>query len=404
MEDFINILSKILQVSEPWIIERIEVHHTSKTVNVFIDYEKGALFPCSKCKKPCKVHDSRYRTWRHLDICDYRCYLNIKTPRTTCPGDGIRVIEKMPFGRMNTHYSFQFDQLIMERIKNVAVSTLSRELGEPDNNLWRVFHHYIQNALTSIDCSKTIRIGIDEKSSQRGHRYVTIFTDLDTGGVIFVCEGKDESTLARFYEKLFELIGDPNNIKLICMDMSKSFISGQKEYFSWAEVVFDKFHIKKALNEAVDKVRKQEVVSNETLKKTKYLWLKNPCNLTSKQEDQLSGFLTEASTKTVKAYTCKLEFDQLWNVQYKAVEPLLTEWMQRSERLNLNPIDKFIKMIKNHYAGVLKAMKSLFTNALSEGLNSIFQLAKYRARGYRNIDNFINMIYFTGNDFKFYFH
>ena len=342
--------------------------------------------------------------WRHLDICDYCCYLNIKIPRTVCQNDGVKVIEKLPFARMNTHYSFQFEQLIMKRIKNVAVSTLAGEIGEPDNNLWRVFQHYIQEALNSIDCSKTIRIGIDEKSYKKGHKYVTIFTDLDKASVIFVCEGKDESTLARFYEKLFDMIGDPNNIKLICMDMSKSFISGQKEYFSWAEVVFDKFHIKKSLNEAVNKVRKQEVATNETLKNTKYLWLKNPCNLTSKQEDLLATFLAESSTNTAKAYTCRIEFDQLWNVQQNAVEPLLKQWMDRCESINLNPLNKFVNTIKNHYQGVIKAMKSLFTNALSEGLNSVFQLAKFRARGFRNIDNFINMIYFTGNDFKFKFH
>ena len=404
MIDFKDTLSKILQVSKPWKIENIEVHHPTKTVNVFIDYEKGTLFPCSKCKKASKVYDSTYRTWRHLDICDYRCYLNIKIPRTVCQNDGVKVIEKLPFARMNTHYSFQFEQLIMKSIKNVAVSTLAGEIGEPDNNLWRVFQHYIQKALDSIDCSKTIRIGIDEKSYKKGHKYVTIFTDLDKASVIFVCEGKDESTLARFYEKLFDMIGDPNNIKLICMDMSKSFISGQKEYFSWAEVVFDKFHIKKSLNEAVNKVRKQEVATNETLKNTKYLWLKNPCNLTSKQEDLLATFLAESSTNTAKAYTCRIEFDQLWNVQQNAVEPLLKQWMDRCESINLNPLNKFVNTIKSHYEGVIKAMKSLFTNALSEGLNSVFQLAKFRARGFRNIDNFINMIYFTGNDFKFKFH
>jgi len=404
MEDFTKVLTKILQVSEPWIIQDIKVHHASKTVNVFIDFERGAKFPCSKCNTLCKVHDSNYRVWRHLDICDYRCYLNIKIPRTTCKTDGVRVIEKHPFGRMSSHYSYKFEELILSRVRNVPVSALSREIGEPDNNLWRVFRNYILKALEKIDCSGTVRIGIDEKSSQRGHKYVTIFTDLETGNVIFVCEGKDESTLAQFYEKLFEMTGDPNFIKLICMDMSKSFISGQKEYFSWAEVVFDKFHIKKALNEAINKVRKQEVVCNETLKKTKYLWLKNPCNLTSKQESLLATFLRESSTNTAKAYTSKLEFDQLWSVQPNAVEPLLNEWMNRSEGLNLNPISAFVKTIKNHYQGVINGMKSFFTNAVSEGLNSVFQLAKFRARGFRNIDNFINMIYFLGNDFKFHFH
>ena len=404
MEDFLNILSKILEVRKPWIIEKIEVHHPTKTVNVFIDFEKDSMFECSKCKQPSKVYDSNYRTWRHLDICDYRCYLNIKIPRTTCKKDGVKVIDKLPFGRMNSHYSFKFEQLIMNRIRNTPVSTLSNEIGEPDNNLWRVFRHYIQKALINIDCSNTTKIGIDEKSYKKGHKYVTIFTDLDTGNVIFVCEGKDDSTLAQFYEKLFDMTGDPNYIKLICMDMSKSFISGQKEYFSWVEVVFDKFHIKKGLNEAIDKVRKKEVVNNESLKKTKYVWLKNPCNLNANQESLLASFLTECSTDTAKAYKAKLEFDQLWSVQQNAVEPLLNEWINRSLNLNLYPINKFIKTIKNHYDGVLKAMKTLFTNAVSEGLNSLFQLAKYRARGYRNVNNFINMIYFTGNNFKFDFH
>ena len=109
------------------------------------------------------------------------------------------------------------------------------------------------------------------------------------------------------------------------------------------------------------------------LKKTKYLWLKNPCNLTSKQEDLLASFLAESCTNTAKAYTCRLEFDQHWNVQPNAVEPLLNEWMNRSVSLNLNPINKFVNTIRNHYQGVLKAMKSLFTNALAEGLNSVFQ-------------------------------
>ena len=158
------------------------------------------------------------------------------------------------------------------------------------------------------------------------------------------------------------------------------------------------------MNDAVNKVRKHEVITNENLKKTKYIWLKNECNLTKKQSEKLKDFLNDATTNTDKAYTSKLEFDQLWNVQNNAVEPLLNNWMERASNLFLSPINTFVNTIKNHFDGVVNAMKSLDTNALAEGLNSLFQLAKSRARGFRNIDNFINMIYFLGNHFKFVFH
>lgn len=187
------------------------------------------------------------------------------------------------------------------------------------------------------------------------------------------------------------------------MDMSRSFISGSQEYFSAAKIVFDKFHIKKALNEAVDKVRKKEVVNCEQLKKTKYIWLKNSENLTTEQKSKLAIFLEEATTDTVKAYQLKTAFDQLWKMQQNAIEPTLGQWLIMVEKTLLKPMLSFAKTVKNHYQGIVNSMKSLVTNAIAEGLNSVFQLSKYRARGYRNLNNFIKMIYFLGNDFKFFF-
>jgi len=404
MDNFIEGLTKIISVSVPWKIREIVVSKPAKAVNVFIDYEGGTKFPCSQCNKLCLVHDSNYKVCRHLDLCDYRCYLNIKIPRTKCEDHGVRVIKEHPFGRQGSHYSYQFEKLIMNKVKDMPMSAISIEIGEPDNNLWRVFRYYINKWKSQIDCSKTYKICVDEKSYQKGHKYVTVFSDLSTGNVIYVCEDRDASTFAQFYEKLFELTGDPNYIKQICMDMSKSYIAGQKEYFSSAKLLFDKFHIKKSLNEAVNNVRKREVITNENLKMTKYIWLKNECNLTEKQSEQLKSFLNDTTTNTAKAYASKLEFDQLWYVQNNAVEPLLNNWMKRAKDLLLNPINTFVKTIKNHFDGVVNAMKSFDTNAVAEGLNSLFQLAKYRARGFRNIDNFINMIYFLGNRFKFDFH
>ena len=119
----------------------------------------------------------------------------------------------------------------MLKAKTISIRAMSLEIGEPDNNLWRVIHHYVKQGIASITCHKTTILGVDEKSYKKGHKYVSVFTELETGSVIYVCQGRDESVFARFYEELFNLCDDPNFIKKISMYMSKSYISGQKEYF-----------------------------------------------------------------------------------------------------------------------------------------------------------------------------
>ena len=116
----------------------------------------------------------------------------------------------------------------------------------------------------------------------------------------------------------------------------------------------------------------------------------------------LKEFMEECNTNTIKAYSLKAGFDQLWRVQPKAVIPLLEVWLKNAEQTYLEPIKTFINTIRNHYNGVINSMTTGLSNGLAEGINSIVQLTKSRARGYRNNNNFINMIYMLGNNFKFY--
>ena len=155
------------------------------------------------------------------------------------------------------------------------------------------------------------------------------------------------------------------------------------------------------LNKAIDKVRKMEVGQVEKLKKTKYLWLKNEWDLNEIETKMLKEFMQECNTNTVKAYSLKAGFDQLWNVQPKAVIALLEVWLDNAKQTYLEPIKTFVNTIKNNYKGVVNSMKTGLSNGIAEGINSIVQLTKSRARGFRNINNFINMIYMLGNDFKF---
>ena len=400
--EFDKALSSILEIKRPWFISELDVHKATKSVNVYINYEKGTTFKCPNCEQECKVHDSTYRVWRHLDIINYRCYLNIKIPRIRCDKHKVLVIDKIPWGRTNIHFTHLFEQEVMRLCLEMSMSAVAKYLGEIDTTMWSIFTYQIEKAKAKqLDFSELRKICVDETATKRGHNYVTIFSDGESGDVVFVTEGRKQETFGMLYEQLFEHMGDPNNIRQFIMDMSKSYKAGCEEYFSHSEIIFDRFHIKMGLNKAIDKVRKSEVGYVEKLKKTKYLWLKNEWDLNEIETKMLKEFMEECNTNTVKAYSLKAGFDQLWNVQPRAVVALLEAWVDKAKQTYLEPIKTFINTIKNNYNGVINSMKTGLSNAGAEGINSIVQLTKSRARGFRNLNNFINMIYMLGNDFKF---
>lgn len=101
-----DILIKILGIKAPWNLKKIEVVHVADVVRIEIDYIRNSTFPCAKCGKESKIHDGKYREWRHLDFMQYKTYLNVKIPRTNCKECGILTLKEMPFGRMGSHYTF----------------------------------------------------------------------------------------------------------------------------------------------------------------------------------------------------------------------------------------------------------------------------------------------------------
>jgi transposase len=293
----------------------------------------------------------------------------------------------------------------MGLVPHMAMSAIANELDESDSTLWRIFKHYSQYGVKYlIDLKSVKRVCVDETAIKRGHNYLSIFTDYDTGNVIFVTEGRKKEVFEKFYGWLWDKGGHPKNIELFSMDMSKSFKAGQHDYFPNSDVVFDRFHIKKAINEAVDKERKAELQGNDELKKTKFLWLKNKENLTKTQEEKVSDFLQNSILKTVCAYKLKLEFNLIFKLPTDLIENELSNWALRVLNSNLVYMEKFVNTLANNWKGILNAMKSLVSNGVAEGINSKIQVAKSKARGYPSIDNFINMAYFLGNQFTFKYH
>ena len=292
--------------------------------------------------------------------------------------------------------------MIMVLAKAMPVKTIAAFVNEHDTRLWRILHHYVDEARKDADHSKVKQVGVDETSRRRGHNYVSLFVDLEESRVLFATDGKDASTVKRFKQDLIEHGGDPGAIEKMCCDMSPAFISGVEKQFPEAHLTFDKFHVIKILNDAVDQVRREEIKDRPELKGSRYIWLKNQPNLKASQSDLLEQLMIKKlNLKTSRAYHIKLNFQELYQQPAEFAETFLKKWYFWATHSRLEPIINAAYTIKNHWDGVLRWFTSKINNGILEGINSLIQAAKARARGYRTKRNLITMIYLIAGKLRF---
>ncbi len=174
--------------------------------------------------------------------------------------------------------------------------------------------------------------------------------------------------------------------------MSPAFIAGTAQSLPNAEITFDKFHVVKLINEAVDAVRRAEQKSHAELKKSRYLWLKNPRNLSQRQRTQLDN-LAAANLKTGRAYRIRLAFQELYLQPARNAEVFLKKWYWWATHSRLPPMIEAARMVKRHWNGILRWFHTKIANGILEAINSLVQAAKAKARGYRSTRNLKAIIY-----------
>ncbi len=184
------------------------------------------------------------------------------------------------------------------------------------------------------------------------------------------------------------------------MDMSPAFIKGAAENFPNASITFDKFHVVKMANEAVDAVRRAESKRTDQLKNTRYIWLKNEQNLTQAQKESLDK-LKDCELETTKAYRMRLILQEIYRYPGLIAPAVMNDWIDWGLRCRLEPMVEVAKTLKKHYDGVVRYFTSNLSNGLLEGINSLFQAAKRKARGYRSCKNMIAMVYLLAGKLDF---
>jgi transposase len=336
-----------------------------------------------------------------LNFFQHEAYLSARVPRCNCGNCGVKTVD-VPWARTGSGFTLLFEALVMVMAKAMPVKSIADLLKEHDTRLWRVLDHYVHQSRQRADFSAVTEVGVDETSSKRGHNYVSLFVDLESSRVLFATEGKDASTLGRFKTDLAAHHGDPSHIQEICCDMSPAFIKGVENHFPEAHLTFDKFHVLKILNEAVDEVRRQEQQDHPELKRTRYLWLKNPGNLKANQAATLDALqVKKLNLKTARAYHIRMNFQEFWNQPLQTAEVFLKKWYFWATHSRLKPIKDAAYTMRRHWEGILRWFTSKINNGVLEGINSLIQAAKARARGYRTVHNLITMIYLIGGKHDF---
>ena len=383
-----------LSIESPIFIEKIDFNKVIGELHISMNFEQGGKFGCSVCKKAgCSVHDTTMKTWRHLDFFQYKCYIHFRTPSTKCDECGVHLWIP-PWGRSHSGFTLLFEAFVLTLASEMPLSKIAELVEEQDTRLWRIVNAHIKKAYKEKDLSKVTKIGIDETSSKKGHNYISVFVDMDARDVVFATIGKDASTIVKFAKNLLEHNGHADKIEEVSMDMSPAFIAGATNNLPNASITFDKFHVVKQLNEALDEIRRNEQKINPCLKGSRYIWLKNPSKLTVRQQNNLKT-LSKENKKLSRAYQMKLTFQDIYRHIYdkEAADFAIQKWLSWAVRSRLEPIKKFAKTVKKHYSGILRFFTSRLTAGISEAINANIQEIKRRAKGFRNINNFISMIY-----------
>jgi len=391
-----ELFATALGIKSPWRISKVEMKEGDSTntqeLHIHLSFERGSLFIASD-GEAYTSYDTRQKVWRHLDFFQHPCYIHAAVPRVKKEDGKVELVE-VSWARPGSGFSLLFESYVLQLIElEMPVNKVASLVGEYPTRMWTILNFYVGTAYDKKDHSQITQLGIDETSTKKGHSYITVAVDMERREVVHVTKGKNKESVSKIQQYLENKGSKAEQIEEVSLDMSPAFISGSLESFPNAGLTFDRFHVKKLLNKAMDKVRAIERKEHDLLKGHKYTFLKSEEKLSDTKKAERDELLKLYPTLG-EAYRLKILFDDFWEMTTEQeAENFLNDWCAQAQKTKIHPFIKFTKTLKNHWYGIINYIQTGLTNAILEGLNSKIQLTKRRARGYRDVNNFITMIY-----------
>jgi len=375
-----------------------KVEETEECMLVHIDRLGSRLLRCGVCRQRCQeVHDVRKeREWRDLSMRKLPLKLRYQPRRVECPRCGVRV-EDVPWAEPWARVTTALSNAVARLARELSWQGTAREYGLNWKSVATIVKRAVAYGLRHRARPPIHAIGIDEVSRRKGQVYLTVVYDLERRVLLWVGEDRTEEAVKKFFT---EELGRRRcrTLQVVCMDMWAAYAKLVHDHAPNAQILFDRFHLVKHLNEAVEEVRRSEMrrlsaQEKVPFKRSRWLLLKNPWNLTADQKERLST-LVRWNTPIVRAYYLKEAFQLFWDYkQPKRAEEHLRKWIFSAMRSRLNPFKKFVRLLRNHLDGILPWTKLRLSNGAVEGMNNKIKSVSHRSFGFRSAKNFIAAIY-----------
>lgn len=374
------------------VVEDVCFDEDEGCVVVSVRPRKATKRRCGRCGKRCPGYDQGdgRRRWRALDLGTIPAFLEADSPRVRCPEHGV-VAAQVPWARHGAGHTYAFDDTAAWLATHCSKSAVRALLRIAWRTVGAIVTRVVADAETATDRFANLRrIGIDEVSYKRGHKYLTVVVDHDTGVLLWAHPGRDQKTLEKFFDRL----GDERcaAITLVSADAAEWIANVVAARCKNAELCLDPFHVVQWATAALDEVRREvwnaarkggQKAAAKELKNARYALWKNPADLTERQAAKLAS-IAETNKRLYRAYLLKEQLRQVFALKGAEGIALLDAWLKWARRCRIPSFVKLAKSITEHRAGIEAALTHGLSNARVESVNTKLRLLTRIAFGFRS--------------------
>jgi transposase len=362
-------------------------------VIVSVRPKAGAAGRCGHCRRRCQGYDrgSGRRRWRAPDLGQLQCWVEAEAPRVRCSEHGVAVAY-VPWARHNARHTRDFEQLVAWFTRNMSKTAVGRFL----RTTWRSVGEIVQRVVDDADSAAgdrlagIRRIGIDEISYRRGHKYLTHVVDHDTGRLLWIAKGRTKKDLAGF----FDLLGKERSHQLELISADGAYWISDVVGFRapQAKLCMDPYHVVAWAAKALDQVRRDvartarlagQTALSRGLGKCRFALWKNPEDLTTKQENKLA-WIAKTNRQLYRAYLLKEQLRQVFAPGGAERIKLLDAWAAWACRSRLAPFVKLARTIRDYREDIANALTFKLSNARVEAVNTKIRLLTRIAFGFKS--------------------
>ena len=339
-EKFEEMFAQSIGLEDPWHIEKAEFEEKSREVHIYVTCRKTAQYQCPECGDQHKRYDNEEeRIWQHGDVVFFPCYIHCRRPRVKCDKTGGTHVVTAPWARKGSRYTLLFEAYSMLLAEKLPIEQARKFVRISHTSFTNIVSYWVDKAVREDDLSVVETLSIDETSFKKGQSYVT---------------------------------------------------------------VIDKFHVKKLMLDAMDKVRREEQGKEWKQRKMGRKLLMIPETRMNEQQHMKMLELSKKYPKTGRAFRMVQSLDVVYAGrdvdEGRAAFDRLISWLKRSR---LQPMKDVAKTLLRYKKEILEYFTARLTNAIAEGINSLIQTGKRKARGFRTFRGYRTMIYLTCSKLNF---